>query len=61
MRFFLKTAHLFLLFLALMTLASCTCGDREERQAIAGILHMGAPVGWEARGGGGLVDHVGGE
>jgi cytochrome c len=35
MRFFLKTANLFLLFLALMTLASCSCGDREERQAEA--------------------------
>ena len=35
MRFFLKTANLFLLFLALLTLASCSCGDREERQAAA--------------------------
>lgn len=35
MRFFLKTANLFLLFVALMTLASCSCGDREERQAEA--------------------------
>lgn len=35
MKFFLKTTNLSLLLLALTTLASCTCGDREERQAAA--------------------------
>ncbi len=35
MKFFLKMTNLSLLLLALTTLASCTCGDREERQAAA--------------------------
>ncbi len=35
MKFFLKMANLVLLLVVLLTLASCTCGDREERVAKA--------------------------